>query len=237
MAYQVVVDGQGRPARIMVLNESEDGTGTWHIPITDSSGNTMVKAASNTGVDIGDVDILSIAAGDTRIGTVSGVMKEVRVTKAIIGGANTAGDVLSEATTDTTGTAWTFSAVARANGGYGYIVGAKVVSESENVTPRLTLLLFNALPTGEKDDNAPNTSPVSADRAKFIGAIEFPALHSILTTSDSWSVATPSTVGNLPLPFKCAAAADDLFGILVSVDAFTQEAGDDIEVTLIVEQY
>jgi len=69
-----------------------------------------------------------------------------------------------------------------------------------------------------------------------VGKIDFPALESLGTT-DSTATATPSTVGNLPLAFKCAAGADDLFGILVTRVAFTQTAGDDMTVILLVEQY
>ena len=168
-----------------------------------------------------------------------GVLKEVRVTKALeaLGSSYSANDVLSETDTNTEGTAWTFDAVAQANGSYGYIVGAIAVSESESVTPRLTLFLFNTIPTGcELDDNAANTAPDATDLAKYIGRIDFPAMDSVGTT-DSNAVATPSTYGNLPLPFKCVAADDAIYGVLVTRDAFAQTATDDMTIVLLVEQY
>ncbi len=181
--------------------------------------------------------LVSIVAGTNRIGTVSGVLKEVNVTKALEAAVGySANDVLSESDTPSAGTAWTFSAIARANGASGYITKAQVISESESVIPRLTLFLFNATPTSELDDNAANTAPDSADLATYIGAIDFPALESLGTT-DSHALSSPSTVGNLPLAFTCDAGADDLFGILVTRDAFTQTATDDMTVKLTAEQY
>lgn len=168
----------------------------------------------------------------------TGVLKEVRVTKNIItGGTYAVGDVISEQVTNGAGTAWTFAEVARVNGGYGYITGAVAISQTPNITPSFALLIFNATPTGELDDNAGNTSPVDADLAKFVGAIEFPSMNPVGTSSNSWAIASPSTTGNLPLPFKCAAAADDLLGILVTRSIFTQVAADNMTVVLLVEQY
>ncbi len=68
MAFTELWDKFGRAVRSIVTNESEDGTGTFHHLLSDTSGNLKVKAASNTGVDIGDVDVLSIAAGTNVIG-------------------------------------------------------------------------------------------------------------------------------------------------------------------------
>jgi hypothetical protein len=75
-----------------------------------------------------------------------------------------------------------------------------------------------------------------ADLANYIGKIDFPAMED-LGTGDSEAIATPSTVGGLPLAFECASAADDLIGILVNRDAFTQVAGKEMRVVLTVEQY
>ena len=174
-------------------------------------------------------------SGFADAGTIKGVLKEVRVTKALAAAAAYhANDVLCE--NATTGVAWTFAAIARANGAYGYITGATIVSESENVTPRLTLFLFNALPAAGLEDHLANIHPDLADLAKYIGKIDFPALESLGTT-DSNAVASPSTVGNLPLVFKCAADADDLIGVLVTRDAFTQTPTDDMTIILTAEQY
>jgi len=186
-----------------------------------------------------DLNVCYLPAGTNRIGQVSGTIKEVRVTKALdaSAGAYAANDVLSEDDTNGQGTDWDFDGVGRTNGAYGLVIGAIAISESESVTPRLTLFLFNAAPTSELDDNAANTAPDAADLAKVVGRIDFPAMDSLGTT-DSLAVATPNTpASNLPLPFKCASGDDALYGILVTRDAFTQTAGDDMTIILLVEQY
>jgi hypothetical protein len=161
----------------------------------------------------------------------------VSTTKALAAAsAYDAEDVLSESASNGVGTDWDFAAVAKVNGGSGYIVKAQAISETTAVVPRLTLFLFNAVPTFELDDHAANTALLHADLANYVGKIDFPAM-SDLGTGDSEAVASPSTTGNLPLAFNCATAADDLYGIVVTRDAFTQTAGADLTITLVVEQY
>jgi hypothetical protein len=166
---------------------------------------------------------------------VDGIVKTVSVTKALAAaGDYAAEDVLSESAI--AGTAWTFTAVARANGASGYITKAHVICETTGLTPRLTLFLFKATPTSNLNDNVANTALLHADLANYIGKIDFPAMEDL--GGDSEAVATPSTYGNLPLAFTCASGADDLYGILVTRDAITGEsAGDDMTVRLTVEQY
>lgn len=211
---------------------------------TANANEVVLKAgtalAGKVGIDqaTANANEVVLKASTARIGTVSGILNEISVTKVLDAlTAYVANDVLSESTTDTVGTAWTFAAIARANGTYGYITKAQIISESENVVPRLTLFLFNAAPTNcELDDNAANTAPDAGDLAKYVGKIDFPALESLGTT-DSVAIATPSTYGNLPLAFKCASDADDLYGVLVTRDAFTQTATDDLTIRLTCEQY
>ena len=163
-------------------------------------------------------------------------IKSVSVTKALEAAvAYTAGDVLSETDTAAAGTAWTFSAIAKANGTSGYITKVQIISETTALTPRLILYLFHTAPTCELDDNAANTALLHADLAKYVGKVDLPAMED-LGTGDSEAMATPSTVGNLPMAFTCAATADDLIGVLATRDAFTQTATDDMTVIVTVEQ-
>ncbi len=46
MAYTELVDDYGRPIRVLVANESEDGSGTWHVIATDSSGYVKIVVAA-----------------------------------------------------------------------------------------------------------------------------------------------------------------------------------------------
>jgi len=168
--------------------------------------------------------------------TASTVTRVISVTKALEAAAEyAANDVLSETDTNTEGTCWTFEYAARVNGGSGCITTAAIISESESVTPQITLYLFNATPTSELDDNAANTAPDSADLAKFVGKIDFPSLESLGTT-DSMATVTPNTPGGIPLEFKCASTSSSLFGIAVTRTVFTQTAGDDLTIVLTVEQ-
>ena len=165
-----------------------------------------------------------------------GRLKKAIVTKALAAAsAYSAEDVLSESATNGAGTCWTFPDIARSNGTSGYVVRAQVISETKDITPRLTLFLFNAIPTCELDDNAANTALLHADLDKYVGRVDFPAMEDL--GGDSMAICTPSTSGNLPIAFACSNASDDLFGVLVTRDAFTQTAGDDMTVCLQIEQY
>ncbi len=160
------------------------------------------------------------------------VLKEVVVTKPLAAAsAYAANAVVSESAS--AGTAWTFANIARANGGTVYITGATIISESESVTPRFTLFLFNAIPTSNLNDDNANTAPDSADLSQYQTSIDFNAMESLGTTD---SVAEP-VIGQLPKPFFCASGADDLILIAVTRDAYTQTAGDDLTIKLRFEQY
>ncbi len=232
-------DDKGRQIRDVLANTAKDGSGTWYVPLVNSDGQLVVKPTANSGVDIGDVDITSIAAGNNRIGTVSGVLKEVRVSQVIDAslGAYAAGDVVGADDCCTTlAITWNFD-VARAVGGYGYIVGATLISETVNQAVQYDLLLFNATPAGELRDNAANTNPLPADRSKYIGCISFPTSVAKGATVATYTQASPSTYGNLPIAFKCGAAVTSIYGVLVTNTAYTQVATEDIEIALLVEQY
>jgi len=166
-------------------------------------------------------------------------IRTIYTTKALDAsiGAYAAEDVLSNSDCTTAGvaTVWTFSNVVDTNGKGGYITKAMVVSESEDITPRLTLFLFNSSSLScNLIDNSASTAPNHADLAEFIGAIEFPAM--IDAGDDSYTIATPSTYGNLPLAFQCAVDDNDIYGILITRDAFTQTATDDMTVFLTIEE-
>ena len=255
-------DANGRVIRPIL---GEDSSGNKYILITNSSGQLEVVLVSNTdGTYIGDIKFgealpagtaligkvgidqatananeVVVKTGTSRIGTVSGVLKEVRTTKAIDAsiGAYAVNDVVNDTDCCTTATAWTFASVGRAVGAYGKIVGARIVSQTPSITPSLTLLLFNATPTvggaTVLEDNTANNSPTHADKLKYIDKIDFYALESLGTTT-SCAFAIPL---NLPLPFKCAAADTNLYGILVTRSIFTQVATNELEITLEVEQY
>ena len=143
--------------------------------------------------------------------------------------------MLHHAHFDAKGGESTFAAVASKNGGTGYITKAQALWETTALTPGLTLYIFNATPTSELDDNKGNAAPAFADLAQYVGLIEFPSMKDSGGMSEA--IATPSTVGNLPLAFECATDADDLICILVTRDAITgEQADEEMTVRLTIEQ-
>jgi|TARA_Y100000310_G_scaffold220623_1_gene222180 hypothetical protein len=168
------------------------------------------------------------------VGTIKEISAEIVVDGGI--GAYLAKDVVgNEDCCSASATYTTFPAVVRANAGYGRILGARLFNETENQAVQYDLHLFNAAPTGELRDNWPNTNPIKGDKTKYIGKIAFPSTEANGATVASTSIATTSTMGNLPIPFKCV-TVDDIYAVLVTNTAYTQTAADDIRLTLIVEQ-
>ncbi len=139
-----------------------------------------------------------------------GRRKDVLVKKTVIGGACTAGDVISESAT--TGTYWEFDF-----GGTGYLTKAQAVLEAANKTERLRLWLFSYPPTCTTLDNVVSTAPLAADVPYLVGYIEFPAMSSEPATALSVTIATPSTPGNAPLLFNKTI----IYGILSGRDGVT----------------
>tara|TARA_Y100000310_G_scaffold23392_1_gene22380 strand:- start:11042 stop:11662 length:621 start_codon:yes stop_codon:yes gene_type:complete len=179
----------------------------------------------------------ALTEGAVKIGIVSGVAKTISVTKVIEAKGNYAAeDVLSSDTATGDALPWTFSGIFRADNTGGYITTAVIKSETTDLAFRPTMYLYNVTPTGKMADNEANQNPLYADEAKFVGQVDWPALSNL--GGMSVSVATASTVGNLPLWVDSASNADDLFGILVTRDAETGEtAGDEFVVDLTLEQY
>ena len=138
-------------------------------------------------------------------------MRTIVASKTMLGSAKTTGEVISEATSS--GTDWDF-----AFGGTGYITKA-IITHNAAITPRVSLLLFSRPPTGELDDEGTNTSPISADVPYYVGRIDFPAMG-YNASGDASAIATPSTVGNLPIAFD----APTLYGVLIAIDTTTTVA-------------
>ena len=148
--------------------------------------------------------------------------KEVQVAKTMLATAKTVGEVISEHTSS--GTDWDFEF-----GGTGYITKA-IVTHDAAITPRLTLLLFTRPVGGMVDDEGANDNPLTAEVPYYVGPIQFPAM-SYLGTGDASSIATTSTVGNLPIAFD----APTLYGVLVMVDATATFVAEALTITLFAD--
>uniref|UniRef100_A0A6M3J916 Uncharacterized protein n=1 Tax=viral metagenome TaxID=1070528 RepID=A0A6M3J916_9ZZZZ len=161
-------------------------------------------------------------------------------TKTVTGSSSGAGlaayaanDIICNSTG--AGTTITFTAIAKENGGSGYITNAKITFGTAGQVFRPTMLIFNALPVGGTlMDNALNLHPQATDTAKYIGKVDWVSLEN-LNSGIPNSQATPSTPGNLPLAYKCTSGADDLYGVLVTRDSTTAGTNMLISVDLTVE--
>lgn len=210
---QTLFDSAGRPYRTIV---GEDSSGNKYVLITNSSG---------------QLEVVSVAGSMNS-------PHEVRVVKNFDAAeAYAANDVMSDDVCTTTSPTeyWTFAGMASAAGGYGVIDFATLFLETENQEPRISLLLFNAVPTGVLTDNLANTNPVKGDIAKWVGNLDFVATNKEAATVASTSQMGPSTVGGTPLFYKCAAGSTTLYGVTVTRDVVTLTANDDCSIALQVK--
>lgn len=123
--------------------------------------------------DVYDVDITSIAAGETHVGEVGGNMGKAAAT--LTRPADTTAYTAKDAVADSTSapTVLTFSNLARVNAGSGYIVKARLMTNQSTNTARFRLHLFDTSPTAI-NDNAAYTL-LWANRATRIGYIDLTA--------------------------------------------------------------
>ena len=161
--------------------------------------------------------LVDLIATEDGILIVTGELSKTRTSKLLTATTDYAAeDVMSD------GSAWEFKNVVAIVGGGGYIVGARAMCGTTALTPTLTLYLFNATPTSAVTDNAANTALLAADDGKYLGKIDFPVLEDLGGYSES--LATPSTYGNLPIPFVLDTNSRSIYGVLVTRLAITGEA-------------
>lgn len=180
---------------------------------------------------------MALAAGEGHIGQVGGTPQTIQATLNALApviaaaGDYTAGDVLSDAVTDTTGHPFVFAGAARTAGGGGWIVRLMLTLSVDAAVPRTRWWFFNAAPTTtEQDDNAAFDLTV-ADRTKLVGYIDLPAL------ADAGHVAVAQNISD-KLAYRCAGSGTSLFSICQTLDAFTNEAaGMTATVEIQVEQH
>lgn len=113
----------------------------------------------------------------------------------------------------------TFSNFARINGGSGYIVKARLLTNQSTCTARFRLHLYKISPTSIAD-NALFTL-LFANAANRIGYIDFSACK----TEGTGSNAASSLNDSCRLSFNCDTGSRDIFGILETLDAFTPASG------------
>lgn len=125
----------------------------------------------------------------------------------------------------------TFTGMGRVNAGTGYVVKARLTTSQTSNTARHRLHLFRAAPTAI-NDNAGCSAPLATNLANWIGYIDFPAMQTGAGSPDrAFSVAD-----GLRLHFACDAAATSLFGLLMTLDAYTPANAQTYQIYLSTEQ-
>ena len=149
--------------------------------------------------------------------------KDLLITKTLENeGGYSDGDVMSNSDTASAGTDWDIDF-----GGTGEITKAIIHTPTTAMTFRTRFYLYSSPPTCELDDNAANTGPAVADVPYFVGIIDFPAMTDD-GTGGSWAIATPSTLGGLPLEFN----APIIYGVAVILDG--QDPADDTLLSILL---
>lgn len=196
--------------------------------IFTASNPGRVQLAAAPGIDIGDVDILSIAAGDnnignvdvasiaageTHIGEVGGNGITISQTPTVTAGAYTAGDAV--------GGLLTFANAARISAGGG-VTKNMVIVDDAGQDAELELWLFDRTFSAIADNAA--WAPTEADLENLIA---------IISTSDgTWRAAgTPSAV-DIEVSKRYDLTGTSMFGQLVTRGTPTFAATDDISVKI-----
>lgn len=223
-----------------------DGTNA-RIVKTDSSGELQVdvltlpalvagtaaigKLAANSGVDIGDVDVTSIAAGETHLGEVGGNLVSVSTefTRPADTTAYAANDVVSDSTSSTTMQA--LANAARVSGGSGYIVGIKVSTDKKSITPRIRVHFFGTNGATIAADNVAYKE-VYSDGSKRLFYYDMPAMTTAADTTNSDMSRSVDT--SMRIPYICNATS--LYYVLETLDAFTPATGQKITVTAFLDR-
>lgn len=165
--------------------------------------------------NIGDVDVATIAAGETHIGEVGGNGITIAQTPTVTAGAYNAGDAV--------GGLLTFANAVRVSGGGGVIKNVLIVDDAgQDVV--MELWLFNQTFVAMVDNAA--WAPAEADLENCIGIIS--------TDDGEWRAAgTPSAI-DIESSKQYDLTGTSMFGQLVTRDTPTFVATDDVTVKIML---
>jgi len=178
-----------------------DATGQGDVPVTldgetvvlGAGTNAIGKLAANSGVDIGDVDVLSIAAGENHLGDVGMPDTAITITCSLDTGAYADGDVLF-ATQEIAG--------AVRNNGDACILQSVHVVDIDDQKVEMDLIFFNA-----------NTSLGTENSAPDIDDTEVLTTLGVVNVADYVDLGANSiaTVTGIGLELKAGAATTSLY--------------------------
>lgn len=173
--------------------------------------------------NIGDVDVLSIVAGETHIGEIGGKLNVVSV--EFTRPANNTPYSIGDAILNAAGTLVEVPLFARINGGSGYIFKIRIAYNTKSVTPQLCIHFFNASNPTIAADNV-NWKDLYADESKRIGNHTMP--NPLSTAQDAANSNMSSTEDNdmVRFAFQCVPGTRSIWIALETLTAFTPVSGD-----------
>jgi len=228
-----VEDGKRAEVRI---NENAELIVEGQVSLVGADAETVAEveavntlAATSDGFAVASYPI----ASEVHVGEVAGKMLEGSDTfDALAAGDYAANDCIAADANDTGTTPLRGVTVARANGGTGYLVSARLTTNNASWTAGVRVDLYSvAAPTTALTGDNVAAAPKFANNAQFVGTFNF----------DTMSTPTGSDFrrgirDDLRIPFKCAAADTKLYYRLVTLAADANEAaGQDMVLTLIAD--
>jgi len=184
-----------------------------------------LNVVENNGDGTGSLKVKadSITAGETHIGEVGG--RIVEISQSFTRESNATpygiGDVVSAAAA-TVVPAIALTNIARVNGGSGYIMGCRLITNDKSKVPAFRVHLYNVNTAVIAGDNL-NHKELYADNAKKVAQFDLPAMT---TPQDSTNSDISRTQDfTLRIPFVCAGGSRTLYVVLETLTAFTPASG------------
>lgn len=191
------------------LGETTSSNGDYQPFKSNNKGAIYTEDVNSSGNATNIAAILSaLGAGITVGGTV--IVATAEFSRPADVNGYEAKDVISDSTSSTTPLEFVVASVASATG---YITKARVTTSKSTATQRLRLWLFSSLPSAPADNS--QFMLLWAERTTRIGYIDFPALSTEGTGSDSASAQNI----DVRLPFQ-ADSGKKIYGLLETLDTF-----------------
>ena len=158
--------------------------------------NAIGKLAANSGVDIGDVDVTSISAGENHLGEIGGKTAVVAVTLSTDTSAYASGDLIADTQQ--------IDAFFRKTDGTGVINSINIIDEDAQGVALYVIFMSTSTSLGT-ENSAPNISDANLT-AGFQGIVA-------VATTDYVTIsgAKVATIRNIGLPVKAVSGTDDIY--------------------------
>lgn len=183
---------------------------------------------------------LSVVFGGTTPSGASGVLQvgggivtvSTEMTRVADVNAYAANDVVSNNVTTTT--IQQIAGCARVNGGSGYIVGIRLLTDKKSITPQIRVHLLNSLTSVVVAGDNVAYKAVYADILKRIGSYDLAAMSTAAdATNSDYSGISDFT---MRIPFNCAAGDTKIYFILETLSIFTPASAQKFTLELRIDQ-